>query len=441
MKLDGTLTGATQAGPQQRAQYHDPSTDPNLLAVKAAGIDPAIWQLDAQPGSATLALSFQKQETQPFNGKFLNYSPQSPDIYFGHLPEKAKLRPGVPTLVLSPDLVNPTAPLDAQGNQDGGFGQLAINNGLDDGRIDSANRISGGQNYGSIFVPKDVSLKAAPGSTVTFDAGNIDVEGSLSVKGGTIALTSHAYGPQLGSAWIVEDVRTNPTNQQNLPKYNPVRGNILVGPDQQDQPALDAAGLVVDDRLGSPSQEAQMAIAAGGKVTLRANSVILNPVSSIDVSGGLIVGANGKPSYGNGGAIALVAGQDPTYPSIVGGRLLLTSKLFAYSGAAGGKLTLQAPAVEFGGTAPASSTLWFPTDQQGYVGFFNQGGFSSFSITGLGVLTDADGVVLTDGSGKAKLVRAVDIAPKTVIAPVTQTRYFSPDGSPIYTIQELFGHK
>ena len=100
-----------------------------------------------------------------------------------------------------------------------------------------------------------------------------------------------------------------------------------------------------------------------------------------------------------------MAGQDPGIASILGGQLTLGSLLESDSGTTGGSLTLLAPTVQIGGTVANPGTLLLaPT-------FFDQGGFSAFTIEGLGGITATAGQYLP----------AVVVAPGTQIDPIGQS--------------------
>ena len=86
----------------------------------------------------------------------------------------------------------------------------------------------------------------------------------------------------------------------------------------------------------------------------------------------------------------------------------------AYSGAKGGALSLQAQLVQIGGVKPAPDTLWLTSQ------FFDLGGFSTFSINGLGRTAG-----VTD-----QYVPAITIAAGTILNPVAESYIAMPHASP-----------
>jgi filamentous hemagglutinin len=86
------------------------------------------------------------------------------------------------------------------------------------------------------------------------------------------------------------------------------------------------------------------------------------------------------------GPLSIFAGEDPNNAlGLVGGQFNLGSTIEGYSGTSGGSLTILAPLIQLGGTAgegveaidPGNTLFLSP-------GFFDQGGFSSFTLKGLG---------------------------------------------------------
>src|SRR5262249_3101016 len=144
---------------------------------------------------------------------------------------------------------------------------------------------------------------------------------------------------------------------------------------------------------------------AGGAVTINSYTANLASGSTIDVSGGVAVSPLGTRTYGNGGSIVINAGQDPSLPQVLGGHLMLEVTLKGYSGAAGGSLNIRAPLIQIGGSASHPDPLLLSPD------FFSQGGFTNFSLTGIGAPTSTDDEYLP----------AVVIAPNTVIEPVAES--------------------
>ncbi len=163
--------------------------------------------------------------------------------------------------------------------------------------------------------------------------------------------------------------------------------------------------MITDNRADSVLPANPVYLANGGRVTINSYNVNLQSGSSINVSGGVTVGATGAISYGTGGSITIAAGQDLEIPTVLGGRLTLGANLAGYSGGTGGSLNILAPLIQVGGASSNPNSLLLSPD------FFSQGGFSSFSLIGLGEATGQP----------EQFVPGVVIAPGTLIAPVAQS--------------------
>ena len=203
-----------------------------------------------------------------------------------------------------------------------GFGALRIDNG-----------------DGSIKVPADVALTAAPGGSVTFTAANLDIEGQISAPGGSLSFTTFDYSPY---AFVVLDSQPDTAK---IPPPDPTRGHFTLGSGA----SLSTAGLIVDDRIIIPEAGTLPLLTAGGAITINSYSADLATGSVIDVSGGVAFSATAKRTYGNGGSILIKTGQDANLSALIGGKLTLDATLEGFSGTQGGSLTLQATAVRVGG--------------------------------------------------------------------------------------------
>ena len=181
----------------------------------------------------------------------------------------------------------------------------------------------------------------------------------------------------------------------------PLRGHFVLG----SQASLNASGMVTDLRPAADLSQPVAYTANGGTISIASYDVNLAQGSAIDVSGGATVSGTGTISYGKGGAITISSGQDPGLPSLLGGQLSLDGSLTGYSGGVGGALRIQAPLIQVGGTAGDADTLLLDPD------FFNEGGFSSFTLTGLGKAAGQSGQFLP----------GVSIAPGAIIQPVAET--------------------
>ena len=293
---------------------------------------------------------------------------------------------------------------------------------------------------GNITVPSDVVLQAPaigaiqvngvakPGSSIFLSAANITVDGSIVVPGGKIALNAYTVSPAADAA--------NTASSANLVSPlppSPTAGTIALG----GQALLSTAGLVINDRTyagpivldgGSETDPTSGNPLAG--VSISAFRAELSAGSTIDVSGGAFRSPKGIV-YGDAGSISIATGTDPANgsfndvpfvntvvnipPAILvntpkGGYLHLNSTLKGYSGTThSGSLSLKAPLIQIGGGSSNKDTLVLQS------GFFSQGGFAQFSLTGIGELSDQKGLFLP----------AVYVTPGTVISPSVQGQTFA----------------
>lgn len=329
MALDGEFLGTTVNGPRQRS-----------VLAKAS----------------TLDISFTAQKSTP---PYLTHSPTPPEVVFGNGSLAA---------------ANPFS-IDADGNPDplradrlakvllspelfttGGFGSL---------RVDNPD--------GNIRVPKGVTLNAPALGSITLLGANVSIDGDASAPGGTLNLTAYNISPSVAAQLRL-------TGALASPPANLGRGVVSVGKGS----TLSAAGLIVDDRLSAPNPLELPLITAGGTININTFSADLAKGSTLDVSGGFAMNGLGKVTYGNGGSIVIKTGQDVSLPGVIGGKLNLESTLRGHAGitARGGSLTLQALLIQIGGRASYPGT--FHIDPE----FFNQGGFSTFTLNGIGAATD-----------------------------------------------------
>ena len=366
----GNLSGNTVAGQYQRgsfaqlsATYANASYLPSVLATQAA------------PQAAALSLNFEGR-----NANVAAYPVDAPtpaDIVFqpanGARAADPFVSSGNTELDLSSDLVN----VD-------GFGTFTIND-----------------DNGNIAVPSSVALTTSAGGSISLNAANLDIEGSLTAAGGKLSFTVDDFSPYVDTSQFTA-----------TPAIDPTRGNFILG----SSGSLSVAGLIVDDRSTAPAPGSLPLVISGGAITIDAFNANLKAGSSINVSGGAAVSSASKLTYGAGGNLSIVAGQDPNILSLVGGQLALGSTLEGYSGSTGGSLTIQAPLIQVGGQAadPANTLLLAP-------GFFSQGGFSSFNLNALGE-------VVPNQPDALDYLPAISIAAGTVLEPQAQNWVATLDG-------------
>ncbi|MCE9542880.1 MAG: hypothetical protein K8R38_05090 [Verrucomicrobia bacterium] len=163
----------------------------------------------------------------------------------------------------------------------------------------------------------------------------------------------------------------------------------------------------------------------GGYVSLAGYSLDLQRGSVIDVSGGALIGAGAQPGplYGNAGSIMISGGHDLDVGTINDGTLVLRGSLAGYAGPGSqpGSLTIDAPAIQIGGTPNDNRILAMNPN------FFNQGGFSSFTLSGTG---------LRGVSGSfADEVPGIRVASGTMIRPEVANRIVTMSGRESDVIQ------
>lgn len=358
MALDGKMYGSTFAGPLQRT---------------------------SQPTPSSLTLAFVGQDQSLPDFLFPNYSPTPPAITFqatSNLTAVGPFASGNLTLPAPRQQAVSLSPALVGGD---GFANVSITD-----------------SDGKVIIPAGVSLNAPAGGSIGVTAASIDIEGNVTAPGGSLSFTAYDRSPYADRGLITapssSDVHVDPT-----------RGDFTLGSSS----SLDVSGLIVDDRLAADS--GLPVVTKGGSVSIAAYSTTLAKGSTINASAGVEVSAAGKLAWGNAGSISLSGGQDPKIGTLLGGKVALNATLEAYGYSKGGALTLQVPLVQVGGTTTSASTLVLSPD------FFNQGGFSTFTIKGGGAA----------GTSAGQYVPGVLIAPGTVLAPTVeswQANIFATDG-------------
>ncbi|WAC21773.1 filamentous hemagglutinin family protein [Luteolibacter sp. SL250] len=234
---------------------------------------------------------------------------------------------------------------------------------------------------GDITLPENTSLNLGAGSSISLTGSNITINGSITAAGGELAFRTHN---------LPQDV-VNAALNSNDPLPQPIAGHGIFTLGASG--SISTAGLITDLR-GSTGADTFLPV-NGGIVSINSFTSHLSEGGLIDVSGGLTVSAAGSISYGNGGSLAIAAGRDLSIDSILGGSLHLGSTLRGYSGTTrAGSLSFTAPRIQVGGESPGAGSTWFDTD------FFNEGGFGSFSLTGIGTASSPttyhEGLIITD---------------------------------------------
>lgn len=351
--LDGNLVGNTVIGERQRSE---------------------------PPTYSALSIAFQTQDTSITTLPF--FSPTPPSVVFqkdasltpvqafslNSEGEPLALKPErVGKVVLSPDLVGTN-----------GFGTLVIDN-----------------SEGDISVPAGVTINAPAKGSITLKASNLEIQGGISAPGGSLNVSTYQV-----SAFALAKINSLPSGEAQTPAPDPARGHFSLG----SMASLSTAGLIVDDRITSPTALTLPLVVDGGSITVTGYSADFAEGSLVNVSGGVSFSPTNKRTFGNGGSIVIKAGQDTNILSLLGGKLKLGATLEGFSGAKGGSLSILAPMIQIGGTTENPSTLLLSPE------FFSQGGFGSFALSGLGAPT----------SNPDRYLPGILIAPGTQISPEAQ---------------------
>jgi len=351
--LDGSFLGKTFSGEYQRANLPAASS----LELSFTAIDRSLPSLpDFAPTPPDIV--------------FQSSNPLAPADPFQTDPDGKPLPLGgdrLANVFLSPDTI--TA---------GGFGIFTLNN-----------------PDGSITIPEGTTVRTPDRATVLMSASNITVNGSIISPGGALSFLA----PNLTLSQINTFASSSPSV---TPLANPDRGIFTLGQNG----SIDTSGLLIDDRLTNPASGFRPLTLNGGSVTISAFQNLLSTGGKIDVSGGARADTLARITYGNAGSIALSGGRDLTENAVLGGSLQLGATLTGYSGASGGSLSLTASAFQIGGTNFNSEVTHLNPS------FFSQGGFSSFSLSGIGIAT----------SDANTFIPGILIAENTIIRPIVQSR-------------------
>jgi filamentous hemagglutinin family protein len=373
--LEGGLAGNTVTGFRQ------------LRATSTSGAPPA-------PSSFNLSLEGVKVNSS----LVLPSSPYAPSVLFAKASASTALQSFAldesGNAALLPDAVRGQINLSEGLFSDSGFGKVNILN-----------------HDGSISIPRGVKLDAGLGGSVTMEAANVEVAGTITAPGGSISLMADLV------PYDLIPLAVNPGDPPILGFPDLNSGNMRV----ESSAFLSTAGLLTSD-LGSSTLAPIMI--GGGSIMLAGHDTYLDQGALLDVSGGALVSSSAKLTYGQAGSLSIKAGADPqasggnrpqtVLADIHDGTLQLGSTLRGYSGPGmnGGSLSLAATAFRIGGTALSGETGILPS-------FFNTGGFSSFTLAGIGVGLPGDdsyrpGMVIDQG---------------TVIHPVIASQILDPSRS------------
>jgi filamentous hemagglutinin family protein len=364
MAIDGELLGMTVEGPRQRTTGVDLSRLSFEFKAEQArtASAPDLKVIQFSPTPPKVILAENGAEVAPVAFSFTEDG-------LAQLPDSR-----VETFNVSPNLLTTQ-----------GFGHLSV------GNVD-----------GDVVVPRGVEVAALPRGSVSLSGSNVTIRGSVSAPGGNLTFRTFNLSPSFVEEFLLELSATQP---DPLPNAN--RGRFTLAPGA----ILDTSGLIIDDRPSARSPLSETLALDGGTISISTYHANLAARSTIEVSGGVLVGADGRVGYGDGGSIEIKTGKDLSLGSVTGGTIYLGSTLRGYSGAEGGSLSIQAQLIQIGGTAEFSNTLLLSP------AFFQRGGFSAYSLTGIG----ADSSELTDPGAPETYAPAIRVAPGTVIHPIAES--------------------
>ena len=362
MALDGNLVGLSVAGPLQREVPVTPASLDMTWQADISGYPDYLFNSPTPP-----VIRFSGTHGQTAVGPFMVDASGRP---------LALAQDRIDNVFLSPELLS-----------NSGFGSFSV------------------VNYeGAIILPSSEALMAPPRGTITLMGANLTIQGVISTPGGTITLNAYNISPAELARLARQPLFTDPPP-------NVGRGRITIG----SSAVLSTAGLWVDDRSGSVTSLALPLVTEGGSISASSFDLIVESGSVIDVSGGVNLDLDATSHFGDAGSINLHAARNPSYQynnrsqdiklellGVTGGNFSLSGQMLGYSGAAGGALDLQAQLVQIGGTSANSQTLVLAPD------FFSEGGFTNFTLTGLGAVGGFDylpGVSILPG---------ITIAPKAL---------------------------
>ena len=363
----------------------------NLLGQTVTGP----LQLDSPPASSSLKISFRGEQRLALSQTDISYldtSPFHPSVQIVNVSPHTEAAP-YSVVSATPVPVDGTATThfdigsDIYNSDKSGFGKLEIDN--PDGKFD---------------VSSSVNVAVPAGGSLVVSSSNARIEGHISAPGGTVSIKTYNFSPfeyQYLSA-------TGALLTEPAPAHVAGRGDIVIGTTG----FVDVSGMLIDERPTSSAAFATRRSMDAGSATFEGYNMSLEKGGRILASAGAKAQFTGGFSYGKAGSISLLAGKDPALSTTIGGRLSLDGTVEAYAVGTGGSLTLQSTLMQIGGTANDPQTVVL--DPQ----FFQQGGFGSYTVRGIGKS-------LPNGTN----IPAVAVSAGTVVNPFAKSWVRLPNGS------------
>ena len=386
------------------------------------GITTPAAALDGTLIGNTFTGNYQRSSPPPASGLAINFT--SIDRTFASLPIFAPTPPAITF-----QFQNPLAPAEAFTTDINGNPAQLRNDRLQEVYLSpELLTTSGFTNLtinnpdGSITIPETTTLNTFNRGSLRFTGSNLTVNGSIIAPSATLSF----FAPNLSLSQITTIANSA---LSSTPIANPNKGVFRLGATA----TIDISGLLIDDRLTSPTSGSLALPLIGGSLTINAFDAILNAGGSIDVSGGARADAYARISYGNAGSIIISAGRDLVESAILGGKLQLGANLRGFSGTNGGNISFTAPAFQIGGVSPnAQVTRLDPS-------FFSQGGFSNFALSGIGIATPDNnnfipGILVSENTAirpivQNRLALAANDQPLSLLEPVIQPEGLRPTSS------------
>ncbi|MBU1980440.1 MAG: filamentous hemagglutinin family protein [Gammaproteobacteria bacterium] len=336
MTMEGTVIGKTTAGIYQRQPY---SIDLDYAPYKTLH--------KMLPNGATLIVGDDAQATQAnpdFKTSSVSFVAQATPLPDGFVADTALSAERTGQVQLAAGLIGK----DAVAN-------LAV---YSNGKIDLASGLT----------------LNAPGGSVSLVGREVAVAGNIDVQSGSITLQSRdVFGQPAGSANTVS-----------------VSGTLSASGGWVNDYAAIRTGGVANDPV----------LTKGGSIVIRSlTDVLLQPSSTLDVSGGGWVDAKGVlAGKGDAGSIDIASGAG--LPATERNATTLTlGNLYGYALGKGGSLSLSTGKVQIGAAGQ-------PGDLALSTSFFSQGGFSKIKVNG------TDGLNIAAGSAIQGMAESLVINPQ-----------------------------
>ncbi len=225
--------------------------------------------------------------------------------------------------------------------QEGGVGRLILNH------------------NGSVDIPEGTTINLPAGGEFKVSGSGVSIDGSITVPAGRVSLATIQ----------TKDVVNRP---------------ITMG----ERSYIDVSGVWVNDySLTNVIPGTEPLLINGGAVALNAQGDLkLASGSVIEADGGAFVDAKGKLSAGNGGDISLLSRVSLE----AGAEMELGGDIHAYAAGKGGTLSIETNTLRIGQSGSDLPGELLRTPE-----FFQQGGFSSYTLTSNlgGIIVAADTVV------------------------------------------------